>query len=51
MPLDKSEGVVFVGKAQEKCTVHRTERRRNPRARKTYAWIVNFTALVNHYGG
>jgi hypothetical protein len=44
-----AEGVVFVGKAQEKCTVYRTERRRNPHTRKTYAWIVKSTALVNQY--
>jgi len=44
-----SEGVVFVGKAQEKCTVYRTEKRRNPHTGKTYAWIVKSTALVNHY--
>jgi hypothetical protein len=25
------EGVVFVGKAQEKCTVYRTEKRHNPK--------------------
>ena len=43
------EGVVFVGKAQEKCTVYRTEKRHNPRTRKAYAWIVKSTALVNHY--
>jgi hypothetical protein len=41
--------VVFVGKAQERCTVYRTEHRRNPHTRKTYAWIVKSTALVNHY--
>src|SRR6201987_4306044 len=45
----QNEGVVFVGKAQEKCTVYRTEKRHNPRTRKTYAWIVKSTALVNHY--
>ena len=45
----QDEGVVFVGKAQQKCTVYRTEKRRNPRTRKTYAWIVKSTALVNHY--
>ena len=45
----QDEGVVFVGKAQEKCTVYRTEKRHNPRTRKTYAWIVKSTALVNHY--
>jgi hypothetical protein len=45
----RDEGVVFVGKAQEKCTVYRTEKRRNPQSRRTYAWIVKSTALVNHY--
>jgi hypothetical protein len=25
------EGVIFVGKAQEKCTVYRTEKRHNPK--------------------
>ena len=45
----QAEGVVFVGKAQEKCTVYRTEKRHNPKTRKTYAWIVKSTALVNHY--
>jgi hypothetical protein len=45
----QNEGVVFVGKAQEKCTVYRTEKRRNSKTRKAYAWIVKSTALVNHY--
>jgi hypothetical protein len=45
----KKEGVLFVGKAQEKCTIYRTEKRRNPRTGKSYAWIVKSTALVNHY--
>ena len=43
------EGVVFVGKAQEKCTVYRTEKRHNPKKNSSYAWIVKSTALVNHY--
>jgi hypothetical protein len=43
------EGVVFVGKAQEKCTVYRTEKRHNPKKNTNYAWIVKSTALVNHY--
>jgi hypothetical protein len=43
------EGVVFVGKAQEKCRVYRTEKRYNPKTRTKYAWIVKSTALVNHY--
>jgi hypothetical protein len=41
--------VVFVGKAQEKCTVYRTEKRHNPKTKRAYAWIVKSTALVNHY--
>jgi hypothetical protein len=43
------EGVIFVGKAQEKCTVYRTEKRHNPKKNTSYAWIVKSTALVNHY--
>src|ERR1700681_2788408 len=43
------DGVVFVGKAQEKCTVYRTEKRHNPKTQRAYAWIVKSTALVNHY--
>jgi hypothetical protein len=43
------DGVVFVGKAQEKCTVYRTEKHHNPKTKRTYAWIVKSTALVNHY--
>ena len=43
------EGVVFVGKAQEKTTVFRTEKRRNPNTGQPYPWIVRSTAVVNHY--
>jgi hypothetical protein len=43
------EGVVFVGKAQERCTVYRTQKRHNPKKNTSYAWIVKSTALVNHY--
>lgn len=43
------EGVVFVGKAQERCTVYRTEKRHNPKKNTSYAWMVKSTALVNHY--
>jgi hypothetical protein len=44
-----TDGVVFMGKAQEKCTVYRTEKRPNPKTQRVYAWIVKSTALVNHY--
>ncbi len=42
------EGVLFVGKAQEKASVFRTEKRRDA-AGKTYPWIYRSTTPVNHY--
>jgi len=45
----EEEGVLFVGKAQEKGRVYRTEKRRNPKTGLSYAWIVKSTAMVNHY--
>jgi len=47
--FDQPEGVVFIGKAQEKTPVFRTERRRNPDSGLYYPWIVRSTAMVNHY--
>src|SRR6266576_1233528 len=44
-----TDGVVFIGKAQEKCTVYRTEKRHNPKTNKSYAWIIKSTAMVNQY--
>jgi hypothetical protein len=41
------EGVLFVGKAQEKTQVFRTEKRRD--ARGVYPWIIRSTAMPNHY--
>jgi len=43
------EGILFVGKAQEKAAVCRTERRRNPQTGQPYPWLVRSTAMVNHY--
>ena len=45
----KPEGVVFIGKAQEKTPVFRTERRRNEQTGATYPWIVRSTAMVNQF--
>src|ERR1700704_6608823 len=45
----KEEGVVFVGKAQEKTPVFRTEKRKSPTTGRPYPWIVRSTAMVNHY--
>jgi hypothetical protein len=42
------EGVLFVGKAQEKASVFRTEKRRDAQG-KQYPWIIRSTAMPNHY--
>lgn len=44
----RDEGVLFVGKAQEKASVFRTEKRRRPDG-STYPWIYRSTTPVNHY--
>jgi hypothetical protein len=44
-----NEGVVFVGKAQEKTKVFRTERRISAATGKKYPWIVESTGVVNHF--
>jgi hypothetical protein len=44
-----TEGILFVGKAQEKAPVFRTEKRKNPQTGQTYPWIVRSTAMVNHF--
>jgi hypothetical protein len=43
------EGILFVGKAQEKMRVFRTEKRTNPQTGQKYPWIVSSTAMVNQY--
>ena len=43
------EGVLYIGKAQEKARVLRTERRCDPATGASYAWLVSSTAMVNHY--
>lgn len=42
------EGILFVGKAQEKASVFRTEKRVDAAGIK-YPWLVRSTALVNQY--
>jgi hypothetical protein len=41
--------VLFVGRAQEKNRVFRTEKRRNPRTGASYPWIVSSTGVVNQF--
>ena len=43
------EGIVFVGRAQEKTRVIRTQKRRNAATGQTYPWLVRSTAMVNHF--
>jgi hypothetical protein len=43
-----AEGVVFIGRAQERTTLFRTEKRRDAEGR-TYPWIVRTTGVVNHF--
>ncbi|MFR9804472.1 hypothetical protein ACL02T_19625 [Pseudonocardia sp. RS010] len=42
------EGVLFIGRAQEKTTLFRTEKRRNAEG-AAYPWIVASTGVVNQY--
>jgi hypothetical protein len=46
---DCAEGVLFVGRAQEKCTVCRTEKRVNPNTGAAYPFIVKASAVVNQF--
>ena len=43
------EGVLFIGRAQEKAPIFRTEKRRRPDTGEPYPWIVRSTGMVNHY--
>jgi hypothetical protein len=42
------EGVLFIGRAQEKTGLFRTEKRRNAEG-QAYPWIVRSTGVVNHF--
>lgn len=43
------EGVLFIGKAQERAAVVRTERRRDGKTGGSYAWLYRSSAMVNQY--
>ena len=43
-----TEGVVFIGRAQEKTKLFRTEKRRDANG-DSYPWIVASTGVVNHF--
>src|SRR5580700_10797293 len=44
----RTEGVLFVGRAQEKAPVFRTEKRRDHDGR-SYPWIVKTTGIINQW--
>lgn len=44
----QTEGVLFIGRAQEKTALFRTEKRRHADG-MSYPWIVKATGLVNHF--
>ena len=44
-----TEGVLYVGRAQEKAGVWRTERRYNPATGGSYAWLVRSSAFINFF--
>ena len=46
---DGREGVLYVGKAQERAWVVRTERRHDPATGAGYPWRVPSTAMINQY--
>src|SRR4051812_8345417 len=46
--FDRDEGVLFIGRAQEKTGLFRTEKRRNAEG-KAYPWIVRSSGVVNHF--
>lgn len=46
--FDRDEGVLFIGRAQERAGVFRTEKRRDS-AGLSYPWIVKSTAMVNQW--
>ena len=47
--FEGDEGVLYVGRAQEKARVVRTERRRCARTGMSFPWVVDGSAMVNHY--
>ena len=44
-----TEGVLFIGVAQEKARLPRTESRRNEQTGERYPWVVETTGYVNYY--
>ena len=44
-----TEGVLFIGRAQEKARVFRTVQKKNPQTGRRYPWITRGTAVPNHF--
>jgi hypothetical protein len=44
-----TEEALYIGRAQERASVVRAERRRNVQTGMSYPWVVDGSAMVNHY--
>jgi hypothetical protein len=47
--FDRTEGVLFIGKAQEKARVFRTVQKKHPESGRRYPWITRGSAVPNHF--
>ena len=47
--FSRTDGIYFVGIAQEKVSTFRTEGRQNKATGETYPWLIRSTAMVNQY--
>jgi hypothetical protein len=47
--FQRTEGVLFIGRAQEKARVFRTVQKKNPQTGRRYPWITRGTAVPNHF--
>jgi len=47
--FEGTEGVLFIGRAQEKARVFRTVQKKNPQTGRSYPWITRGSAVPNHF--
>jgi hypothetical protein len=47
--FDRPEGILFIGKAQEKACVFRTIQKKHPESGRRYPWIIRGSAMPNHF--
>jgi hypothetical protein len=47
--FQRTEGVLFIGRAQEKARVFRTVQKKNPQTGRRYPWIIRGSAMPNSF--